>query len=269
LTEADDDGTMRRVNPTRRLLVVALGMTALWSLACAEGKRDTPTTDRPAAVSPAGTNETVAPTAEDGPRVVRYAPGIRIDFRVPQVEVDASVILNSGMLELFAYSKAPVPKEHESVLYLDVPAERIFEALGLIGLKPGSPPRYDPETKKVFAATGEPVDVRVRYEDNGESREVSACDWMIDMATEQPMQPTHWLFTGSVRNERGVFGANVEGTVVTVVDFTTSLLNLPETHSDSDEMLWLAANPDRIPPPGSDVTLILRPVASGSDAAPD
>ena len=193
------------------------------------------------------------------PRIVDFQPGIRIDYRIPQVEIEAEVILREGQLELFAYSKAPTPKGHETILLLKSRPKSIYLALGLVGLTPGRPMAYDWKTQETRQPTGDPVDVRVRYEDKGLVTEVSACDWMLDLARRRPMRPTHWLFTGSRRWEDGRFAADVEGTTVTVVNFDTALLTLPSLHSDSDADLWLAANTEAIPPIGTQVTLILRP----------
>jgi hypothetical protein len=195
-------------------------------------------------------------------KVVEFAPGIRLDYRVPQVEIDGEVILREGALELFAYAKAPTPKEHESILLLRSAPEMIYRALGLIGLTPGRPARFDRETKTLHPATGDSVEVRVRYERNGEIVESSACEWMWDIDANRPMKPTDWLFTGSTRTEEGRFAADLEGTVVTVVDFPSSLMALPTSHSDADESLWLRANTDAIPPIGTKVTLLLRPAES-------
>lgn len=196
-------------------------------------------------------------------RVVSFQPGIRIDYRVPQVEVDGEVILREGALELFAYAKAPTPKEHESIVLLRSSPESIFQALGLIGLAPGKPMRYFPETRKTRAPTGDGVDVFVRYEKGGQVVEDSACSWMFDVQKKQPMARTHWLFTGSERLADGAFAANLEGTVVTVVDFPSALLALPALHADADSDLWLKANTDAIPPIATKVVLVLRPSRSG------
>jgi hypothetical protein len=206
-------------------------------------------------------SETMPATSRPEARVVEFGPGLRIDYRVPQVEIDSEVVLRKGALELFAYSRAPVPKEHESILRTEVKCDRIYQALGLIGLRPGRPMRYDMATKTVELPTGDPVEVLVRCEANGKTKEHSVCEWMMDNAKNAPMARTPWLFTGSRREENGSFAANEEGTLVTVVDFPTSLLGLPASHSESDSQLWLTANTDAIPPLGTKVTLILRPAS--------
>ncbi len=198
-----------------------------------------------------------APDRSDA-KVVQFTPDIRIDYRKMQVEVRGRVILREGSIELFAYSAAPVPKEHESIVLLQARASSIYQALGLIGLHPGEPMRYFPERRTLREPSGDAVDVRVRYERGGETIEDSACAWMRDVELDAPMEETHWLFTGSVQMKDGRFAADVEGTSVTVVDFPSALLALPGMHSSSDDQLWLAANTEAIPPLGTPVTLILR-----------
>lgn len=206
-----------------------------------------------------GDRTTVESAERGAAKAVDYAPGVRIDFRVPKVEIACEVILREGPLELFAYSKAPVPKEHESILKTNVPCSTIFQALGLIGLQPGHTARYFPETRTERAASGDPVEVRVRYELKNRVVEQSVCDWMIDVAAGQPMAPRAWVFSGSERDKSNRFAADEEGTFVTVVDFPSSLLSLATSHSSSDTDLWLKANSDAIPPLGTAVTVILQP----------
>ncbi|MCA9257525.1 MAG: hypothetical protein KDA33_17880, partial [Phycisphaerales bacterium] len=95
-------------------------------------------------------------------RSVPYKPGITLNYEKLQVEVESQVVLRKGELELLAWSKAPVPKEHETILMADAAPSDVYEALGLIGLTPGEPPRFDPDTKTAHAATGDRVDVFVR-----------------------------------------------------------------------------------------------------------
>jgi hypothetical protein len=240
--------------PWRRAQVVALlSAIAIVTTACPSPDLPRSATDRK------GRDDPAPPTGPTG--IVDYAPGLRIDYRRPRVEVDAEVILREADLELFAYSRAPTPKEHETILRTDVSATRIYEALGLIGLAPGHTMKYFPETKTVRMPEGDPVDVLVRYLRDGKTVESSACDWMWDVAADRPMGYTPWLFTGSQRMEDGAFYADYEGTIVTVVDFPSSLLSLPVSHSSSDDALWLRANTAAIPPIGTKVTMILRPAA--------
>lgn len=209
-------------------------------------------------VSPKVRQEKTEAQPPSKPKRVEYKPGIVLDFAKLQVEVASQVILRQGELELLAWSKAPVPKGHETILMVDAKPSEVYEALGLIGLTPGSPPGYDAKAKKPIPATGDRVDVFTRYEKDGRGVEQSICDWAIDKSREAPMAKRSWVFCGSYRTDKGVMAADVEGTLVTVVDFPSSLLSLAETHSESNADLWLVANRDAIPKMGTPVTLILR-----------
>lgn len=66
--------------------------------------------------------------------------------------------------------------------------------------------------------------------------------------------------------EEGRFGADVEGTVVCVVDFDTALIGVGGLHSADDEQLWLRANPKTIPPRGTKCRLIIA--AAEASAVP-
>ncbi len=218
------------------------------------------------ATAPAASMSAAPSAAGDAPvtsrpaRALAYKPGITLNYEKLQVEVESKVVLRQGELELLAWSVAPTPKEHETILASRAKPSDVYEALGLIGLAPGTPPRYDWEAQVSHPATGDAVDVLVAYERAGERVEHSICDWAIDRGREAPMEKRPWVFCGSHQTEQGAFAADIEGTLVTVVDFPSSLLSLGESHSDSDSALWLAANTDAIPPTGTDVTLILRAV---------
>lgn len=214
---------------------------------------NTPTTSN----SPTTTNDASAPTPSK-PKSVAYQPGITLNYEMMRVEIEAKVVLRVGELELLAWSIAPTPKEHETILAMRAKPSAIYEALGLIGLTPGSPPHYQWESKTFHPATGDLVDVLVAYEHNGTRAEHSICDWAIDKDRDAPMEKRSWVFAGSHKMENGAFAADIEGTVVTVVDFPSSLLSLADSHSDSNDALWLVANTDAIPDTGTTVTLILQ-----------
>ncbi len=195
-----------------------------------------------------------------GPRVVEFAPGLRIDYAKMQVELDCEVILREAELELLVYAKAPTPKEHETILKTQVQPERIFEALGLLGITPGHPTLYDWETQEITPPKGDPVDIFVRYDREGAAVEHSICDWVLNLRTQQPMVHSPWLFTGGERDDRGRYAADIEGTVVTVVDFPSAVLSVPASHTSADEHLWAAANTPAIPEKGTKVIVLFRPV---------
>lgn len=191
------------------------------------------------------------------PRVVPFQPGIRINWTQRQVEVEFTVILREGLIELFACS--PRMREHEAIVRIEARPTHLYQALGLIGLTPGKPMHMD-EQGRIFPATGDPVDVEVRYFAAGQElrQEPIEC-WMKPTEGHAPIGRLPWVFAGSIPLEnRKSIATDVEGTVVAVVDFPTSLIALPELHTSRNEELWLRPNTERIPPLNTKGQMIIR-----------
>ena len=166
----------------------------------------------------------VAPQSQPAGGLKPFQPGVRIDWPRRCVEVDGAVVLRSGYLELFAC--AGDFKAHESIVRVDARPLHVFQALGLVGLTPGRPARFDRATQRVISARGESVMVRVRWEAEGRTHVAEAHEWMKDLAANGPARPGRWLFTGSMRLPDGEFGAETDGVLVATVGFPTALVVL-------------------------------------------
>ena len=187
-----------------------------------------------------------------------FMPGVRINWQAREVEVAGVVVLREGMLELFACS--PDTREHESIVRISARPTHVYQAQGLLGLEPGSPPRWDPEMERGFAATGPRLRLRVRYQRDGRTHTHGIHKWMWNIMTDEPASPTQWVFSGSLREDPGRLAADFEGTVVCVVDFQTALISLPQSYSDRNEDLWLRPHAERIPPLGTHCVLLIQAV---------
>ncbi|MEK6799981.1 MAG: YdjY domain-containing protein [Planctomycetota bacterium] len=223
----------------------------------------------------------VAPAASDQPNdgpspksaptsIKDFAPGVHIDWANRAVEIDARVVLRSGPLELLACS--PKTREHESILVVDARPLHVYQALGLIGLAPGSPSRFDEASRKSIPPSGEPTVVEVRFRLAGGEQTVPAEKWLLDVKTKQSPESLNWVFAGSKTLEDGRFLADLDGTVVCVVDFDSALVAVGETHSAENDLLWANANAQTIPPVGTPCMLIFRakaPAALVIDVRPD
>ncbi len=213
---------------------------------------------------------TSSPSAvgDEGPdrprKPVDYSPGVRLDWSHRRVELDGRVVLREGMLELFACT--PNTREHESIVVV-VPAQpiRIFEALGLIGLTPGQPVRFEESTKTWLPPRGDRVRIEIRWDVDGQTRVEDIGQWMRDVATKESLPPGAWVFAGSVRTSDGRLGAEFDGTIVAVVDFPTALLALPVLQPADNALLNLQAHTESIPPLGTPVTLLISAVESADD----
>jgi len=198
------------------------------------------------------------PTTRPGGHLVAFRPGVTINWPQRQVEVAARVILRAGLIELLVCS--PRIREHESILRIEARPYHVYQALGLIGLAPGHPLRWDEQKQQPIPPAGDPVEIWVRYARGGQAVTVSAWDWLARSDGKPLEEKKPWVFAGSLTGPDGSFAADFEGTVVAVVDFPDALLAVPELHSADNSELWLEPNTERIPPVGTSCTLILRPV---------
>ncbi len=200
----------------------------------------------------------------DAARAVQYAPGVVIDYPSRCLRLEARVVLREGLLELLACS--PGTKEHESILALTARPRLVYEALGLLGVTPGRPPTWDEAARRVRPPEGEPVNVFVLVDDENDPHEVSAWEWLAPADPQAAAAtPRPWLFMGSSTLPGGRFAADVEGTVISVVDFGTEVLGLAEPHTSRNDELWLTARTEAIPPVGTRCTLLIRPAADTGD----
>ncbi|HUU86102.1 MAG TPA: YdjY domain-containing protein, partial [Phycisphaerae bacterium] len=130
-------------------------------------------------------------------------------------------------------------------------------------LEPGRPLTYDEQNDRWLPAEGDRLLIRVRYPTADGFGEVDISQWMMDARTKRPIPAQRWLFCGSRRFGEGTFGADADGTVVCVVDFSTALIGLPESHSSDNALLWVTANTAEIPPIGTRCTLLIRAAEHG------
>jgi len=231
----------------------------------------TTTPDSASSTPPQSTNATaVRPTPKPIPvtqpgvelksaaKRVEFAPHIVIDWSIPRVEIAAEVALSDGLIELLLCGRGT--KEHESILVTDASAQRMFEAMGLIGLTPGSPVQYDEATESFLPPRGDRVNIEIEYN----NRVDGAHQWMRETKTSASADPINWVFAGS-RDIAGQFGANGDGTIVCVVNFDTALIAPDTLHTADNSALWLAANEQRVPAAGTQCRVFIRSATDTSD----
>jgi len=205
-----------------------------------------------------------APPGDTKGGVREFVPGVRIDWTAKTVLVDAKVVLKKGPLELVACS--PKTREHESILVAPARPMYIFQAMGLIGLSPGKPLSYDERNNKWLPPSGDAVDILVRCQEAGHERPVPIAEWLEVVETKEPPADVEWVFSGSLNLPDGRFAADVEGTLICVVDFEAALIAIRALHTADNEMLWLRARTEAIPPVGTACTLLIR---AGSRSSPE
>lgn len=210
----------------------------------------------------AGAIAPAAPPEVRGDKAV--LPGIHIDLKKRIVDVDASVCLNAGLLELIATERGG--KEHEAIVALDAKAQNIHLALLMIGLKPGSPGRWEYVNKKPHPIdpTGDRVKLSLVFTKDGKQAEYPITRFVRDQNTKKPLDSGVFVFAGSrmVEAEKGkppVYAAGMDGDVVTLVSFNDELLAAPHAASNSNDLLNYEIDPTILPKVGTRVVLRVRP----------
>jgi hypothetical protein len=189
---------------------------------------------------------------------------IWIDRQQHLVIVGGQICLTRGLLEMFACPRRT--REHESIVSVHVPSRIVHAALLAVGAKPGSPVQFDPEYKP---ASGPKVDIRVRWMDDGKSVERRAQEMMRQVSNKEPMKD-EFVFGGSLRWKDESTGTEYYsadgGELVCVSNFGNATIDLPVPSTAANAGLLFEADPDKIPPLGTPVLLILRPeVAAGGE----
>jgi len=211
-----------------------------------------------------GGDEPAAAVREAPPRPDRHPELTRlsktedvwVDAAKKEVVVGGRVALDEGVIEVFACPEKS--KEHEAIVATRSTARLVHAALLAIGLEPGSPVSFDPE---YTPARGPVVKVRMRWQDAaGERRERPAGELIRNTKTEQALD-TDWVFVGSSLWRDPADGTEYyqadAGDLICVSNFATATLDLPIESSQSNDSLLFEVFPDRVPPRGTEVELIL------------
>ena len=173
-----------------------------------------------------------------------------------QLILVGKITLREGLLEFFACRTGS--KEYESILALDVKPYLNHAGLLVIGAKKGHSVRYEP---KFVPPDGEKIAILARWkEDDGQVRELPAAEMVRNSETGTPLS-TPWVFTGSVTGKdkegKSYYLANITGELIGVSNFAGTILDVPFESTSDNENLVFEPNTEKIPPIGTEVTLIL------------
>jgi hypothetical protein len=160
---------------------------------------------------------------------------------------------------------------HESVLQVDAEPLHLHLALLLLGLEPGTRPRYqgDPQTPlpasppregksaEDGASSGTSwVEARVEWRQGGQERSARLEEWAWDIPAKRPMPAVAWLFTGATPPGPGPVLMEQRSVIATYRD-PDAVLNNP-LPTGGDDTIY-KANERVVPAVGTPVTLVLRP----------
>ena len=202
------------------------------------------------------------PTAKGETKKVQVGKNITLEIQGEQrrIRVNAEVCLREGLLEQLLTRKRT--KEHEAILAADIDARELHVALTLAGAEPGKVVQFRP---KLVAPSGTTIKVFLEYEEKGKTIRVPAQQWIRNIKTKKDFD-SDWVFAGSVLipnpedvQKKPFYGAN-DGDVIAIVNFETSLLDVPFLNTKDNDDLVYQAHTERIPALKTPVTIILEPV---------
>jgi hypothetical protein len=223
----------------------------------------------------------------DAPARVFQLPGLTVNLDERYVDLDATVCLDQGFLELIACTKGS--KEHESIVAVDARPQHVHAALLLLGASSGHPtmqrqigeenPRWihlpakgDPIVVSLVIRNREgehivhPISDFVMHIDDADSQPTRAIPAGGDEGEpadeNDPTQlPKAFIFAGSlvINGEDGSreYLADRSGHVISVVTFGDEVLCLPGMHTADNAGLVWQLNPQLLPAVGTQVKLRL------------
>lgn len=224
--------------------------------------------------------EPVARPAVKPARKAFKMPGLVVDFQQRCVDIEGSICLDQGFLELIACVKGS--KEHESIVAITARPMHIHTALLLLDANRGHPAMRkaidEQETRWVdVPPRGDPVDVYLAFKNReGKAVEHPISDF-VARSEETPdgtgaggnnedageKFPHTFLFAGSHLRDDGPgprkYLCEQSGNVISIATFGDELLCLPGVHGQANDALMWRIDATKLPAVGSKVTLRLRP----------
>ncbi len=212
-------------------------------------------------------------------------PGMVIDFEKRCVDLEATVCLDEGFLELVACTKGS--KEHESIVAVAARPMHIHTALLLLGANNGNPAmrkQVGEEEKRWvdIPPRGDPIDAYLVFKNSdgkmierlvsdfiARSKERSDEIGVIENRRERTKAgkdkefPHTFLFAGSHLRDNGKgprqYLADLSGHVISIATFGDELLCLPGVQSHANGALMWQVDSAHLPDVGTRITLRLRP----------
>ncbi|MDB6032388.1 MAG: hypothetical protein JWM16_2726 [Verrucomicrobiales bacterium] len=172
----------------------------------------------------------------DKPPLKKIAPGIfelgkvRLDKNQRTISFPALLNMKEALAEYLVVNTAG--KTHESLLRTEAEPWHVHVAMLLLGAK-GTQGNPFPENKSK-PLPGDPVRIELRWAEKGSRLACQAEDCILDVHTTKTMSRGNWIFVGS-RFEEGVFKAQQDGSIISLIEDPDALVNNPRVGRDNDD----------------------------------
>lgn len=180
-----------------------------------------------------------------------------LDSKNRQVVFIAELCQATYPLEFFATLRG---RDYESVVVIEMRPRIIHAALLALGAQPGHPARFMP---KYELPTGTEVAIEVRWKDaKGKRQQARAQDWLRNIKTGKSPE-MNWVFGGSRFDRDDATGKLSyladSGDFISVSNVPIATLDLPIKTSTAIEARLFEGFAERLPPRGTNVTVLLKP----------
>jgi hypothetical protein len=189
------------------------------------------------------------------PVLKMVSPGIfeigkcRINKKENRVDFPATVNMTEGALEYLIVGAAG--KLHESFLSTEVEPYALQVALLLAGMEGSTNPLAAQGESRV--PEGDPISLTISISDNDAIKSYPAEHFILN--GQEKIVTIPWVFTGSIIID-GVFGAQVDKSIVAVYHDPIALIDHQLPQGDNDEM-WFVDKASA-PPKGTAVTVSIK-----------
>ncbi len=91
----------------------------------------------------------------------------------------------------------PSGKLYESIITTEASAKDVYEAIEMLGIKPGAPPDYAEEKGGHVPPTGTTFLLSVEWEKDKKIERVRAEELIYNFKADKPLPPVAWIYSGS------------------------------------------------------------------------
>ena len=171
------------------------------------------------------------------PAVRQTGPGrfvvgrVALDKQSRSITFPAIVNMTEAIIEYLVVTRDG--KLHESLLRADVSPKDIHVAMLLLGAKGAGTNAVPQDPLKPIP--GDPVTIEVSWKDKGREKRVRAEDLVFNTQTKTNLSRGVWIYNGSLVEE-GMFMAEREGSIASLITDPFALVNNPRSGRDNDDL---------------------------------
>ena len=179
----------------------------------------------------------LAETTTNAPNIRQVSPGVfqigkvRLDKSTRSVTFPAVVNMTEAIVEYVVVTGQG--KVHESLLRSDTVPKDIHVAMLLLDAKGSGTNVVPPDPLK--PVPGDPVSIEVSWTEKGKTKRAPVEKLIVNTQTKTNLSPGPWIYNGSLV-DNGVFMADPEGSIVSLITDPFALINNPRPGRDNDDL---------------------------------